>query len=327
MHTRIGFVLVAAATLCVTPAWPALAQSSPGQDGSARQPAQTSRDQRNFGQWQNASLQDRIFVRLAERAWAGKDFKVAADNGTVTISGTVPSDNARQRVLRIVRTTPGVDDVKDQLQVKPSSAKAPAQTVPDDQLSKQVAQRIADAIPGSKAGQDWWGSGSRVEGPSNTWNFTVDADQGDITLDGDVPRSALVRKAVQAALDAQGVRSVRSDLDIEHADRAAYPYGWGYAYHPYYGPGYSREYGTSIGREPASMTAEQPSMANMKGVHTMSGQVTSVDHDSGKLSLKTHEGTLDLHFPPSALKDVKRGDQLNVELGFRAPSGSQQSGS
>jgi hypothetical protein len=53
-----------------------------------------------------------------------------------------------------------------------------------------------------------------------------------------------------------------------------------------------------------------------QGEHSMSGTVTAIDAQTGKLSLNTGVGELDLHFPPQALKDVKEGDQLTVYLGF-----------
>ncbi len=56
--------------------------------------------------------------------------------------------------------------------------------------------------------------------------------------------------------------------------------------------------------------------AKHQGEHSMSGTVTDIDHETGKLSLNTQVGELDLHFPPPALKDVKEGDQLTVHLGF-----------
>jgi hypothetical protein len=69
--------------------------------------------------------------------------------------------------------------------------------------------------------------------------------------------------------------------------------------------------------------------AEMKhqGEHSMSGTVTAIDPQTGKLSLNTGVGELDLHFPPQALKDVKEGDQLTVYLGFSkggAAGGSPQ---
>jgi hypothetical protein len=53
------------------------------------------------------------------------------------------------------------------------------------------------------------------------------------------------------------------------------------------------------------------------GRHTMTGEVTKVDQNKGTFSLKTGEGTLDLHAPPSALAGVKRGDQMSVEIAVR----------
>jgi hypothetical protein len=56
--------------------------------------------------------------------------------------------------------------------------------------------------------------------------------------------------------------------------------------------------------------------AKHQGEHSMTGTVTDVDPQTGKLSLDTGVGELELHFPPQALKDVKEGDQLTVYLGF-----------
>jgi hypothetical protein len=57
-----------------------------------------------------------------------------------------------------------------------------------------------------------------------------------------------------------------------------------------------------------------------QGEHAMSGTVTDIDHKTGKLSLKTGVGELDLHFPPEALQEVKEGDQITVHLGFSTGS-------
>jgi len=55
----------------------------------------------------------------------------------------------------------------------------------------------------------------------------------------------------------------------------------------------------------------------MMGEHDMSGTVQKIDHKKGTFQLKTHEGVLHLHFPPSTVKDVKNGDALTVHLGFK----------
>ena len=55
-------------------------------------------------------------------------------------------------------------------------------------------------------------------------------------------------------------------------------------------------------------------------MQTLTGEVTSIDHSSGKLSVKTEQGTMDLSFPPSAVQNVKQGDRLTVSLGAQPGS-------
>src|SRR5262245_56062456 len=75
-------------------------------------------------------------------------------------------------------------------------------------------------------------------------------------------------------------------------------------------------------------TSASPSMSggtgggDFTGRHTMSGEVTRVDQKKGELKLKTAEGMLDLHFPPSALTNVKKGDRVSVELALKSEGGS-----
>jgi len=82
----------------------------------------------------------------------------------------------------------------------------------------------------------------------------------------------------------------------------------------------------------SSTSTSSPSMSggtgssDFTGRHTMSGEVTRVDQKKGELKLKTAEGMLDLHFPPSALSNVKKGDRLTVELALK-PEGSSPSAS
>lgn len=54
-----------------------------------------------------------------------------------------------------------------------------------------------------------------------------------------------------------------------------------------------------------------------RGQHKMTGEVTKIDATKGMVSLKTDEGDLDLHFPPSALQGIKEGDRVEVQLAIR----------
>jgi hypothetical protein len=62
--------------------------------------------------------------------------------------------------------------------------------------------------------------------------------------------------------------------------------------------------------------------ADFNGRHTMEGEVTRIDQTKGTLSLKTADGTMDLHFPPSALANIKKGDRVAVELALKPATGA-----
>ena len=71
----------------------------------------------------------------------------------------------------------------------------------------------------------------------------------------------------------------------------------------------------------SSATHTMAGSADFTGRHTMEGEVVKVDAKKGHLTLKTAEGNMDLHFPPSALQQVKKGDRIAVELAMK-PAGS-----
>jgi hypothetical protein len=80
--------------------------------------------------------------------------------------------------------------------------------------------------------------------------------------------------------------------------------------------------GFAVAQSPGPSTPPQPSThkaadTTMSGRHTMTGEVTSVAPDKGRVFIKTPEGRMLLHFPPSALQNVKKGDQLTVELALK----------
>ena len=68
----------------------------------------------------------------------------------------------------------------------------------------------------------------------------------------------------------------------------------------------------------ASLAGAQSSTSSGEmGKHSMEGQVTKVDAKKGWVDVKTSEGSMKLHFPPSALQNVKKGDSVTVELGLK----------
>ena len=74
----------------------------------------------------------------------------------------------------------------------------------------------------------------------------------------------------------------------------------------------------STGMPKASKTGKMA--GGMRGQHRVVGEVTKVDKDKGTLTLKTDEGDMDLHFPPSALSNIKEGERVEVQMAIRPAS-------
>jgi osmotically-inducible protein OsmY len=303
--TALGLLLFG---LAGTPA--AHAQSS--QQQQAPQQQQPQRQTNNV----NALVEDFVLVELAEKAWVGGDFTVKADGGRVTLDGTVPTEAAKARMERIARGTLGVTDVRNQLRVEPLTSSGTP--VGDDVLARRVARQVAAALPGAKTGEDWWLTGWRVEGPDNTWNFVIEVEDGRVYLEGDVPRRAIMRKAIDAARNTSGVQSVRSELELDRY-AGAYPYGYPYAYpygpypaygyHPWGGDPDYYVYDIDVG------PGQNSDSGGPTDGHRLTGRVSDLDRQKGRISLKTDAGTVQISAPPSALREVQRGDRVTVQIG------------
>lgn len=61
---------------------------------------------------------------------------------------------------------------------------------------------------------------------------------------------------------------------------------------------------------------DQKMMMGKLGKHGMTGMIETIDQKTGWLKVKTPEGSLTVHFPPDAIKDLKSGDTITVHLGF-----------
>ncbi len=76
---------------------------------------------------------------------------------------------------------------------------------------------------------------------------------------------------------------------------------------------------------PGTESSGAAATGEFKGQHTMTGEVTRIDEKKGRLSLKTPEGTMDLHFPPAALQNIKKGDRVTVQLAIKEAGGGSAS--
>ena len=223
------------------------AQRQPGQmERSQQGQAPSAKRQADRDQWgiTDELTEGWIIVKLAARP--GLDnIDVEVEDGVATVSGQVGSEVAQNRALRIANRTMGVQSVRNKITVDSSARETKVKEVPDQQLAQQVAREIADNIEGAKSGKDWWFDGWRIEGPYNRWNFVVEADEGNITLEGEVPDVDIMRKAVESAREVPGVRTVDSELELErYYGYGRYPYrgpyyGRAYPYHPYVMPPYA----------------------------------------------------------------------------------------
>jgi hypothetical protein len=64
------------------------------------------------------------------------------------------------------------------------------------------------------------------------------------------------------------------------------------------------------------MAASVPMASYAAGEHDMSGPIKSINHKNGVVVVKSGPSDLKLHFPPDAIKDLKKGDTITVHLGF-----------
>ena len=57
-------------------------------------------------------------------------------------------------------------------------------------------------------------------------------------------------------------------------------------------------------------------MEKHMGKHDMTGTIEKIDQAKGMVELKTEVGTLNVHFPPPSIKDLKVGDTITVSLSY-----------
>ncbi len=60
-------------------------------------------------------------------------------------------------------------------------------------------------------------------------------------------------------------------------------------------------------------------MKDMTGMHNMPATVDTVDTKTGLVGLTSEGMKLTLHFPPTALVNLKTGDTITIHLGFTKP--------
>ncbi len=78
--------------------------------------------------------------------------------------------------------------------------------------------------------------------------------------------------------------------------------------------GYGAQSAATQGMRHAGSMPEM--QGNMAGQHEMPATVTNIDKNTGIVDVTSEGMNLRLHFPPSALTNVKTGDKIKVQMGL-----------
>jgi osmotically-inducible protein OsmY len=178
-------------------------------------------------------MEDRIYSRLASSgSLGGANIDVKVNGRTAVLTGSVADEQSRERAARLARRVSGVETVQNNLTVDRAAVEKNRKVnVTDDQLSKQIAEKLVKQHFAQAEVERDWMFGWEVEGDG--WEFEVDVDGGDVTLSGNVPRPAIIGQIIRTTRTVPGVRTVTSELraDMYYRPYGDWPYYWGY--HPY----------------------------------------------------------------------------------------------
>lgn len=56
--------------------------------------------------------------------------------------------------------------------------------------------------------------------------------------------------------------------------------------------------------------------ANVQGMHTMPATITTIDSKTGIVDVNAGGMALKVHFPPTAVANLKAGDHITLHMGF-----------
>lgn len=119
------------------------------------------------------------------------DVTVIFREGSVLLSGSVPSLWAKERVGEIVADIQGVTDIDNRLTVVPE----------DDMSDEEIAERIVEKLTGRFF--------------IDAEDITVRVEDGFVTLSGTVDTAVEREMAYDAALRTNGVRGIRARIEVE----------------------------------------------------------------------------------------------------------------
>lgn len=164
--------------------------------------------------WITAKVQAQYFTESQLR---GSDIDVDTNAGVVTIAGTVPSQQARERALAIARATDGVRQVDDQLRVSTEPRGTSGTAGEPPRADRGEPDGRADDGSITMRIQSRYFSDEEVRGR----NIDVDTVNGRVRLQGEVGSEAERQQAIRLARSTPGVVDVDDQLKVvaDKADR------------------------------------------------------------------------------------------------------------
>lgn len=167
--------------------------------GDLEQAAETVRDTS-----EDAFLTAKVKAALAlSKSAPAMDVDVDSDDGTVILSGAVPSNDIRETVLEIARDTAGVMAVVDRMQIDPG--------VVPGMNREELAERLAELEIESAVYERLL----QADGIDAKW-IRARADGRVVRLTGSVPDSAQKERATALVASVAGVERVVNELEVSH---------------------------------------------------------------------------------------------------------------
>lgn len=165
---------------------------------------------------QDDLIQSRVEVRLARSgSLRGTDINVDVEDRVATLSGTVGSEQEQEQAIRMAHRVAGVKDVKSNLNIDKEAVDQRRKVeVDDNTLQQQVAEKLAnETFPRAEVDEGLFGT---VEVDGYAWEFEVEADDGVVTLEGDVDSYQDIHEAVSAVRTIAGVKAVNAELRVNY---------------------------------------------------------------------------------------------------------------
>lgn len=133
---------------------------------------------------------------MADERVSASDVNVTTKQGVVTLSGKVPTGEAKQAAEANAKQIDGAKQVINKLSVvAPSAQKATERK--DDQITEDIESRL------------------KKEKSLSSTNIDVKTNNGIVTLTGDAPSLQASVRASEIAHKVSGVRAVQNDLNVK----------------------------------------------------------------------------------------------------------------